>query len=106
MNVLPLGSYDIIIGMDWLEKYKVVYNFFDKNFSYVAEDKIVRKLKGFSKLVSLRQISSLQLRKCLRKGCKLYEIKVDDLLLNENPTSVRDHLVLNGFMDVFPEVIP
>ena len=26
LNVFPLGSYDMIIGMDWLEKYKVVLN--------------------------------------------------------------------------------
>jgi hypothetical protein len=23
LNVLPLGSYDILIGMDWLESHKV-----------------------------------------------------------------------------------
>ena len=42
----------------------------------------------------------------MRNDCKLYAINVDDLLLNENPTSVRDHPVFNEFMDVFPEEIP
>jgi hypothetical protein len=26
LNVLPLGSYDLLIGMDWLEKHAVVVN--------------------------------------------------------------------------------
>ena len=59
LNVLPLGSYDMIMGMDWLEKYKVVLNWFDETFTYVAKDKIVRKVNGFSKHDSLRQISAL-----------------------------------------------
>ena len=106
LNVLPLGSYDIIIGMNWLEKYKVVLNFFDKNFTCVVEDKIVRKVNGFRNPVSLRQKYALKLRKCLRKGCKLYVVNIFDLILNENPTSVRDHPVLSEFMDVFPEELP
>ena len=24
LNVLPLGSYDILIGMDWLEQHRVI----------------------------------------------------------------------------------
>jgi hypothetical protein len=24
MNIIPLGSYDILIGMDWLEKHHVI----------------------------------------------------------------------------------
>ena len=72
----------------------------------MADYKIVMEVRGFSKPISLRQISALQLRKCLRKGCKVYAIKVSKLLLNENPTSIRDHPVLNEFMDVFLEEIP
>jgi hypothetical protein len=30
LNVLPLGSYDILIGMDWIEKHKVVLNCYEK----------------------------------------------------------------------------
>ena len=91
----------MIIGMEWLEKYTIVLNWFDKTFIYVAEDKNFRKVNGFSKPVSLRKIYSLQLRKCLRKGYKLYDIKIVDVLLNENQTSVRDHPVLSEFMDAF-----
>ena len=28
LNVLPLGSYDVLIGMDWLERHQVVLNCF------------------------------------------------------------------------------
>ena len=43
LNVLPLGSYDVLIGMDWLEQHKVVLNYFDKTFSYLNnEGEIVR----------------------------------------------------------------
>ena len=33
LNVLPLGSYDVLIGMEWLEKHIVVLNFFEKTFT-------------------------------------------------------------------------
>ena len=106
MNVFPLGSYDMIIGMGWLEKYKLVLNLFDKIFTYGDEDKIVKKVNVFSKHVSLRKISALQLGKCLRKGCNIYAVNIPDVVHNENPTFVRDHPVLSEFMDVFAEEIP
>ena len=33
LKIFPLGSYDMIIGMDWFEKYKIVLNCFDKTFT-------------------------------------------------------------------------
>ena len=59
MNIFPLGSYNMIIGMDWLERHKVILNCFDKNFTCVDEDQIVRKVRGVTKFISLRQISSM-----------------------------------------------
>ena len=38
LNILPLGSYDIFIGMDWLESHKVVINYLHKIFSSVDEE--------------------------------------------------------------------
>ena len=63
-------------------------------------------VRGFPKPVSVRQISTMQLNKCLRKGYKLYAIRVLDLLLNENQTPLKQHPVLDEFPDVFPEEIP
>ena len=41
--------YDMIIEMDWLAKHKVIMDFFDKTFTYVVEDLIVRKVEGVIK---------------------------------------------------------
>ena len=91
LNVLPLGTYDMIIGMDWLAKYKVILNCFDNTFTYVDGDQIVRKVEGVIKPVSLRKIFAMQLKRCMRKGCKLYAVQVIDLLLNEGQTGKRPH---------------
>ena len=37
LNVLPLGSYDVLIGMDLLEEHRVVLNFFEKTFTFLNE---------------------------------------------------------------------
>ena len=60
LNNFPLGSYDMIIGTNWLEMYKVILNCLGKTFTYVAEDQTVRKVKCTSKLVSLRHIIAMQ----------------------------------------------
>ena len=42
----------------------------------------------------------------MRKGYKLYAIRVLELRLNENQTPLKQHTVLDEFPDVFPEEIP
>ena len=106
MNIFPLGSYDMIIGMDYLERYKLVLDCLCKTFTYVAKDKIVRKVKGISKHVSLRQLVAMQLKNCMRKGCMIYVVWVTELLLSKIPTHVSDPPFLSDFMDLFPEEIP
>ena len=39
LNVLPLGSYDILIGMDWLEVHKVNLDCYNVNtFECIDEE--------------------------------------------------------------------
>ena len=38
VNVLPLGSYDVLIRMDWLEQNLVLLNCFDKTFTYLNNE--------------------------------------------------------------------
>jgi hypothetical protein len=38
LNIIPMGSYDIIIGMDWLEKHHVVLYFHKNTFTCLYEE--------------------------------------------------------------------
>jgi hypothetical protein len=79
LYVMILGSYDIVIGMDWLESHDVILNCKTKWLSLTDDLGQSRVIVGRNQGVSLRFISSLQLQKSMCKGCKLYAI----LALNE-----------------------
>ena len=80
LNVLPLGSYDVLIGMDWLEKHKEVLNCFEKTFTCLDDKGDIVTVKGIPRKVYVRQISALQMRKSVQKGCKIFVVHV----MNEN----------------------
>ena len=46
LNILPLGSYDLLIGMDWLENKKALMNCWDKTLHCVDEEGKPFTLKG------------------------------------------------------------
>jgi hypothetical protein len=72
LNIFPLGSYDVLIGMDWLEAHQVKLDCYNKTFDCIDEDGNSRTIRGIPKEIFVRQISTLQLKKCFRKGCQLY----------------------------------
>jgi hypothetical protein len=76
LNILPLGSHDLLIGMDWLASHKTQLDYYNKTLE--CEDEEGRKvtLQGILNLVLVRKISALQVKKYCRKGCPLYEIQV------------------------------
>ena len=57
LNILPLGSYDILIGMDWLESHKTIINCLHKSFDYINEKGNYHTIKGVCRHVSIRKIS-------------------------------------------------
>jgi hypothetical protein len=69
LNILPLGSYDVLIGMDWLASHKVKLDCFNKTIECEDDEGTKRVLQGIQKPISVRQISTLQLKKYSRKGC-------------------------------------
>ena len=79
LYIMILGSYDVVIGMDWLESHEAILNCKTKRLSLIDDEGQRRVIVGRNQGVSLRFVSSLQLRKSMRKGCKLYAI----LTLNE-----------------------
>ena len=38
MNIIPLGSYDILIGIDWFDQHHVVLHYHDKTFTCLDEE--------------------------------------------------------------------
>jgi hypothetical protein len=54
LNILPLGSYDIIIIMDWLERHKIVLDCYEKSLKYKDEKYTVRTVQGIQKPISVR----------------------------------------------------
>ena len=70
LNVLPLGYYDVLVGMDWLEKHQVILNCFQKTFTCLNEGERIT-ITGIPRKISVRQIATLQMKKAIRKGCKV-----------------------------------
>jgi hypothetical protein len=69
-----LGSYDILIGMDWLEAHEAVLDCKGKVLHFIDDSEHNQILVGAKRGVLLRFISVLQLKRSIRKGCKLYAV--------------------------------
>ena len=54
VNTMPLGYYDLLIEMDWLEKHKVVLNCFDKTFTCIDDNGDKIKVKGIPRKVAIK----------------------------------------------------
>lgn len=63
--MLPLGSYDVLIRMDWLEKRWLVVNGKDKSINYLSKEGVRHEIQGIQKSVRLHPITANQLSKCL-----------------------------------------
>ena len=63
------------------------------------------KVQGIPKKVSVRQISTLQEKKFVRKGCKLFVVNIRDVD-SDREQHIEDFPVLEDFKNVFPKEIP
>ena len=72
MNVLPLGSYDVIIGMDWMEAHREKLDYYNKTFECLDEEGNLKVVKGFPKVIPRRQSSVIHLNKFSGKCYKVY----------------------------------
>jgi hypothetical protein len=76
--IIPLGSYDILIGMDWLDKHHVVMDCHNRTFTCLGEEGKESIVKGVLEPISIREILALQLERCFRKGCHLCATHVEE----------------------------
>ena len=103
VNIMPLGSYHVLIGMDWLDAHHVILDCYNKTFTCLDEEGKQEMVKGIPRPISIQKISSLQLKKCFRKGCKLYVGHAEDTIECKTP-SIKYFSVLQEFVVVFQEV--
>jgi hypothetical protein len=105
LNLLPMGSYDLLIGMDWPAGHKARLDCYHKTLECVSKEGKKITLQAIRKPISVRQISSLQMRKYCRKGWPLYTIQVLKAIEGDKP-SPNDHPILREYRDVFSEEVP
>eukprot|EP00253_Pinus_taeda_P009134 PITA_09134 len=74
LNILPLGSYDILIGMYWLEKHWSLVECKTKVIYYKYQHENRKEMQGIKRPMQIRPITATQLAKCIWKRCQIYAI--------------------------------
>ena len=91
--------------MDWLEQDHVMIDCLHMQILCTNSQGILVTIQGIPKKVSIRQTSSLQAKKCIRKGCKLFAVNIQDVEA-EREKHIEEFSFLIDYMDIFPEEIP
>nr|GEY33693.1 reverse transcriptase domain-containing protein [Tanacetum cinerariifolium] len=105
IDLMPveLGSFDVIIGMDWLAKYHALI---------VCDEKVVRIPYGDEMLIirgddcdgrsksKLNIISCTKTQKYIQKGCQVYPAQVTSKKTEDKSEDVP---IVREFSEVFPE---
>ena len=78
---------------------------YNKTFECMNEEGSLVVAKGIPKVISVRQVSAMQLKKFCRKGCELYAAHILEATKNET-LRLEDFCVLQEFKDFFPDEIP
>ncbi|GJR00878.1 putative reverse transcriptase domain-containing protein [Tanacetum coccineum] len=105
---VELGSFDVIIGMDWLAKYHAVIVYDEKivHIPYGDEVLIIRGNdcdNGSKSKLSI--ISCTKNQKYIQKGCQVYLVQVTSKKTEDKSKEKRleDMLIIQEFPEVFPE---
>jgi len=103
VDLMPLELYDfdLILGMDWLNKYNAQVDCFTKTVTIqgIGDKRVV--FKGERKVISSCVISVLVAGKLWRKGCSVWLAHVRKL--KKGSIDLASILVVREFRDVFPE---
>jgi hypothetical protein len=103
LNILPLGSYDCLIGMDWLDQHHAILDCHNKAFTCLDEEGNQRTIQEIPRAVVVKEVSAMQLNKCYRKGYQLFAAHVEEASKDE-VSKIKYHAVLKEFEYVFQEV--
>jgi hypothetical protein len=107
LRVTPLGSYGLVLGMDWLYAHKARLDCHKKLVECLDDDGNASVISGIQRSISLRMISAMQLKRSMRKGCQMFAITISDRDDEaEQEASLDDYPILQEYADVFPSELP
>ncbi|GJS68398.1 putative reverse transcriptase domain-containing protein [Tanacetum coccineum] len=97
---IELGTFDFIIGMDWLVKHDVVIIYGEKvvHIPYGNETLVVESDKGMSRL---KVISCIKASKYIEQGCHLFLAHLTKKKPKEK--GLEDVPIIHDFPEVFPD---
>ena len=99
--ILDLFDFDVILGMDWLARYRAIIDCNEKRVLFSPLDGPYFTFEGSKVRRLSRLLTALQAQRCLRKGCQGFLVSVYDKELDtRGPQDVK---VVQDFLDVFPE---
>lgn len=75
----PLGSYNVILRMNWLREHKVVVDCFSKNLECLDDLGNRVCFQGIKHRIKVRQIFAMQMKQCKREGCQMFAINLEEV---------------------------
>ncbi|GKA48985.1 putative reverse transcriptase domain-containing protein [Tanacetum coccineum] len=111
LMAVELGSFDVIIGIDWLAKYHAVIVYDEKivRIPYGDEVLIIRGDDCDSESKSkMSIISCMKTQKYIQKGCQVYLMQVTSKKTDDKSKEKRleDVPIVREFLEVFPKDFP
>ncbi|VFQ90168.1 unnamed protein product [Cuscuta campestris] len=101
---LPYKEFDIILGMDWLTKYRAVIDCRQRTIQLKSGEGKSIEVKEKLTPKSTEFISYIHARRLIRMKCEAYLCNVRDTR-KETP-ELKDIPTVCGFPDVFPDELP
>ncbi|GJZ70929.1 putative reverse transcriptase domain-containing protein [Tanacetum coccineum] len=101
--VIELGTFDVIIGMDWLVALDAVIVCGKKEVHIPVKNQTL-VVKGDSNSSRLKVISCIKARKYIERGCHLFLAHVIEK--EKSKKRLKDVPVICDFPEVFPDDLP
>ncbi|GJR79745.1 putative reverse transcriptase domain-containing protein [Tanacetum coccineum] len=103
LTSIKLGSFDVVIGMDWLSKYhaRIIC---DEKFVHIPIDGKTLIIRGDGSKTRLNLISCIKTERYISRGCQVFVAQIMEKKSDEK--RLEDIPVVREFPEVFPEDLP
>ncbi|XP_071687528.1 uncharacterized protein [Rutidosis leptorrhynchoides] len=102
--VMPIPSFDVVLGMDWLGRHKASIKCDKKIIHFPLADGTRAVARGDRGRFNCPLISTMKAKKSLAKGCDSFLAYVIDA--QKEKKSVSDIPIVSEFPEVFPDELP